>query len=332
MIPRKRIQQKITTGKFVLPVVILLSTFIWLGVCFIKPIAVFSQSSSPVWQLLEPFFLGKTVSLLINFFLYACIGYLLIELNNAFTIIRLRASIQTSLFFIVVCACPELYSLQMGSVSALCMVASTYFLFQSYQHARPSGVIFYSWMFLGLGSLMFPQLLFLIPLYLIGAYNFQSLNAKSFFAGLIGLMAPFWFLLGYAFSFNQMGMFYHPFKELGTFMPVNILVLKGWQIVTLSYISLAFIVAVTHSIINGWQDKIRTRAYINFFSLMGVCLIALIILQPQHFIKIFPLLLVCYSFLAGHFFALTRSRGSNIFFIFSVIGLIALLTYNLWML
>jgi len=332
MIAKKRIQQKMTTGKFVLPVVILSSVVIWLGVYFIKPVAVFSQSSSPVWQLLEPFFLGKTISLLINFFLYAFIGYLLIELNNAFAIIRLRASIQTSLYLIVIAACPELYSLQMGSVSALCMVVSIYFLFQSYQHARPSGVIFYSWMFLGLSSLMFPQLLFLSPLYLIGAYNFQSLNAKSFFAGLIGLMVPLWFLLGYAFSFNQMEMLYHPFEELCAFAPINIFLLKGWQIVTTSYVVLVFIVAIAHSLINGWQDKIRTRAYINFFSLLGICLITLLVLQPQNFIKIFPLLLVCYSFLAGHFFALTHSRGSNIFFIFSLVGLISLLVYNLWML
>lgn len=332
MMIKKRLQQRITTGKFVLPVVMLLSVVIWLGVYLIKPVAVFSQSSSLVWQLLAPFFLGKPVSLLVNFLLYAFIGYLLIELNNAFAIIHLRASIQTSLYFIVISACPELYSLQMGSVVALSMVASIYFLFQSYQHTRPSGVIFYSWIFLGIASLMFPQLLLFSPLYLIGAYNFQSLNPKSFFAGLIGLMVPFWFLLGYAFYFNNMEMFYHPFEALCVFEPINILVLKGWQIVTISFIVLVFIVAVSHSLINGWQDKIRTRAYINFFSLMGTCLLVLLILQPQHYITIFPLLLVFFSFLAGHFFALTRSRGSNIFFIISLAGLAALLSYNLLML
>jgi len=332
MMIKKRIQQRITTGKFVLPVVMLLSVVIWLGVYLIKPVAVFSQSSSLVWQLLAPFFLGKSFSLLINLFLHAFIGYLLIELNNSFAIIRLRASIQTSFYFIVISACPELYSLQMGSVTALCMVGSIYFLFQSYQHAQPSGVIFYSWLFLGLSSLMIPQVLFLAPLYLIGAYNFQSLNPKSFFAGLIGLSVPFWFLFGYAFSFNNMEMLYRPFQELLNFVPINILALKGWQIATISYILIVFIVSVAHSLINGWQDKIRSRAYINFFSLLGTCLLVLLILQGQHFMVIFPFLLVCFSFLAGHFFALTHSRSSNIFFIFSLAGLAALLAYNLWML
>jgi len=329
---KKRIQQRITAGKFVLPVVMLLSVAIWVGGYFIKPMPAFSHSSSAVWQMVEHLFLGKSVDLIVNFLLYSVIGYFLIELNNAFAIIRLRASIQTSFYFIIIAVCPELHPLHMGTVTTLCMVASIFFLFQSYQHTKPTGVIFYSWMFLGLSSLMLPQLLFLIPIYLISAYNFQSLSPKSFFAGLIGLTFPFWFLMGYAFSFNHLDVLYSPFQELINFVPINLFSLKGWQIVTIIYVLLLFIIAVANSLINGWQDKIRTRAYLSFFSLMGVCLFVLIILQPQHFIAIFPLLLVCFSFLAGHFFALTKSRASNLFFIFSLIGLVTLLTYNLWML
>jgi hypothetical protein len=187
-------------------------------------------------------------------------------------------------------------------------------------------------MFLGLSGLILPQLLYLAPVYLIAAYNFQSLNPRSFFAGLLGLTFPFWFLAGYAFTFNHLEMIYHPFQTLITFEPINFLVLKGWQIATISYIILLFVVGVANSLINGWQDKIRTRVYLNFFSLIGTCLLILLILQPQHFVTVFPLLLVCFSFLAGHFFALTKSRSSNIFFIVSLIGLATLLIYNLWML
>lgn len=332
MIVKKRIQQRITTGKFVLPVVMLLSIAIWAGVYSLKPTIVFSKSSSLVWQLLEPFLIEKPVSLIINYLLYAVIGYLLIVLNNTFAIIRLRASIQTSLYFIIIAACPELYPLQIGSVTTLFMVGSIYFLFQSYQQTKSSGSIFYSWMFLGFASLLLPQLLFLTPLYLIGAYNFQSLNPKSFFAGLIGVMVPYWFLLGYAFSLNQFEVLYHPLEQLCTFTPIDFLAFKTWQIAIIIYLALIFFVAITNSLINGWQDKIRTRSYINFFSIMGVCLLALVILQQQHFSTMFPLLLICFSFLAGHFFALTHSRGSNIFFIISLIGLLVLLSFNMWML
>jgi len=71
-------------------------------------------------------------------------------------------------------------------------------------------------------------------------------------------------------------MIYHPFQTLITFEPINLLVLKGWQVATISYIILLFVVGVTNSLINGWQDKIRTRAYLNFFSLIGTCLLVLL--------------------------------------------------------
>ena len=86
----------------------------------------------------------------------------------------------------------------------------------------------------------------------------------SFFAGLLGVMFPFWFLAGYAFTFNHLEMIYHTFQTLITFEPVNLLVLKSWQVATISYIILLFVVGVANSLINGWQDKIRTRAYLNF--------------------------------------------------------------------
>lgn len=330
MIAKKRIQQRITAGRFVLPVVMILSLAIWIGVYIIKPIDVFKVSSSPVWQLIEPFFLGKPLSLVINFILYAFIAYFLIELNNAFAIIRLRASIQTSLYLILIAVCPELYTLHVGTIVTLCVSGSLFFLYRSYQQSRSSADIFYSWMLLGLGSLIFPQLLYLVPVYLIGAYNFQSLNPRSFFAGIIGLSFPYWFLLGYALIFNRLDMFYHPFMELVNFAPIDFLVLKSWQIATICYVILLFLVAVAHSLINGWQDKIRARAYLNFFSLLGISLAVGLILQPQHFITIFPLFLVSFSFLVGHFFVLTHSKASNLFFLFSLIGLGALLGFNLW--
>lgn len=329
---QKRAQQKITMGKFVLPIVMLFSIAIWFGVYSLKPAAHIAQSSSSFWNLITSYLPQEPFSKIINFIIYGVVGYFLIEFNNAFAIIRLRATIQTSVYFIVIAACPQLYSLHAGSVAVLFMTTSIYFLFQSYQHASPSGLIFHSWLFLGLSTLLFPQFLFLVPLYWVAGYNFQSLNFRSLFAGLIGLSVPYWFLLGYAFYFNQMDFVYKMVEELCTFEPIQIESFQSWQIATFIYVFVFFIVAVIHSLATGWQDKIRTRSYLNFFILLELCLATLIILQPHHFVVILPLLLVGFSFLTGHFFALTNGRTSNIYFTISLVGLITLFLYNLWML
>ena len=40
------------------------------------------------------------------FILYSVIGYFLIGLNNAFAIIRMRASVQTAIYFLLISVCP----------------------------------------------------------------------------------------------------------------------------------------------------------------------------------------------------------------------------------
>lgn len=329
---QKRTQQKITMGKFVLPIVMLFSIAIWVLVYFYKPTSGIAQTSSPFWNLFVSYLPQEPFGKIMNIICYGVIGYFLIEFNNTFAIIRLRATIQTSIYFIVIAACPQLYPLHAGSIAVLFMTTSIYFLFQSYQVMRSSNLIFYSWLCLGIASILFPHFLYLIPLYIIGSYNFQSLNFKSFFAGIIGLLLPLWFLFAYAYYFCQTKTLYSLFEELCSFEPISIYALTYWQIATLAFLFIFFVIAMVHSLATGWQDKIRTRSYLNFFSLLEFFLFILILLQPHHFIVVVPLLLVGFSFLTGHFLALTKNRISNIYFIVSLVGLITLFLYNLWML
>lgn len=154
---------------------------------------------------------------LVSFLIYAAIGYFLIELNNRFSIIRMRASVQTAIYFLLVTVCPEMHLLYAGNVAAITFLFSIYFLFKSYQQAQASGYLFYSFLFIGAGSILFPQLTFFSVLWLFEAHRFQSLTFRSFCGALIGWTMPYWMLFGHAFFYDQMELFYHPFKELATF-------------------------------------------------------------------------------------------------------------------
>ena len=263
--------------------------------------------------------------------LYAAIGYFLIELNNTFAIIRMRASVQTSIYFLLVTICPGMHLLYAGDIAAVAFLISLFFLFKSYQHPRPVSYIFHSFVFIGAGSLLFPQLLYFIPLWLIGAYYFQSLTARSFCAALIGLSVSYWFLFGHAFFYGQMELFYQPFVELVHFQPVNPgKDLQLWELVTLGYLFILFIVSAAHCIVSGFEDKIRTRSYLHFLIFINFCIFLFIFLQPAHCMDLLSLLLIGVSILVGHLFVLTNSKAANLFFIGSMTGLILLFCFNVW--
>ena len=262
----RRLQGRITAGRFTLPAVILICIVCWIGTSILLP-AMSSEKEAgyALWQSVCTLYLPAWADRVISFMLYAAIGYFLIELNNTFAIIRMRASVQTSIYFLLVTICPGMHLLYAGDIAAVAFLISLFFLFKSYQHPRPVSYIFHSFVFIGAGSLLFPQLLYFIPLWLIGAYYFQSLTARSFCAALIGLSVSYWFLFGHAFFYGQMELFYQPFVELVHFQPVNPgKDLQLWELVTLGYLFILFIVSAAHCIVSGFEDKIRTRSYLHF--------------------------------------------------------------------
>ena len=224
-----------------------------------------------------------------------------------------------------------MHLLYAGDVAAIAFLFSIYFLFKSYQQSQAAGYLFYSFLFIGAGSIFFPQLTFFSVLWLFEAYRFQSLTFRSFCGALIGWTMPYWMLFGHAFFYDQMELFYHPFRELATFGDLlNLQVLQPWELATLGYLFVLFIVSAAHCVVAGFEDKIRTRAYLQFLIDLTLFLFILIALQPSQCSNLLPLLMISSSILIGHLFVLTNSKTSNVFFIVSLVCLILLFGFNVW--
>lgn len=331
MLRTKRFQNRITAGRLTLPAAILISVACWTLTALLLPQAMptAEQEGYVLWQRFAAACVPQWADRTACFVLHAVIGYFLIGLNNAFGIIRMRASVQTSVYFLLVSVCPWLHTLHAGDVAAVAWLVALYFLFKSYQRTHPSGCLFHASACIGAGSLAFPQLLFFVPVFWIGTYNFQSLTPKSFFASLTGLILPYWFLLGYAFLSGEPRLFLLPFAELADFSPVG----RGfepWLAVSTAFLLVLFLASGTHCLAAGHEDKLRTRSYLNFLIFLSFCLFVGIALQPVMGTHLMPLLLIGVSVLTGHLFVLTGSRGSNLFFIGVLAGLLLLFAFNLW--
>ena len=99
---------------------------------------------------------------------------------------------------------------------------------------------------------------------------------------------------------------------------------------------------------NEWKDPEvnsvnRSAMHTNYFAYasadeakaqflidLTIFLFLLIALQPIYCSALLPLLIISNSILIGHFFVLTNSKSSNVFFIISLVGLILLFAFNIW--
>lgn len=327
---RSRFQQNIVSGRFTLPAVIVFSALVWIMAWGSKPDGI-PSALYPFWQRLLGWLPANFIGEIINFLVYGLAAYLLIELNNAYSLIRIRTSFQCSVFVLLVTACPFLFPLQTGGLAALCFLLAVYFLFRTYQKPEPVGHMFQAFLFIGIGTILFPGMLLYIPLFFIGAFNFKSLGFRTFFAGILGLTLPYWFLFGHAYFYNRMELFYEPFLQLAFLFPADYSRIDLSQIMPGLLAVLLFIVATVHFWATGYKDKIRTRSYLNFWVLVTVWTILYCCLQPQYLGSLYPVMLVGSSILGGHLFVVTSNRLSNLFFIVYFVILLGLTGYNLWM-
>lgn len=300
----KKLQGQVTAGRWTLPIVVFICTLCWVLTSFLLPdltASTVEDSTLSLWQSARDLLLPAWAERLVSYLIYAVIGYSLIELNNRFGIIRMRASMQTAIYFLLVTICPEMHLLYAGDIAALAFLFSIYFLFKSYQQPQAAGYLFYSFLFIGAGSLLFPQLTFLSVLWIFEAHRFQALKPRSFCGALLGWVLPYWFLFGHAFFYNQMELFYRPFTELVTFgKPFDLQILQPWELAVLGYLLVLFIVSAAHCIIAGFEDKIRTRAYLQFLIDLNIFLFLLIALQPTYCANLLPLLMISSSILTGY--------------------------------
>ena len=198
----------------------------------------------------------------INLLVCALTAYLLIEINTAFTLIRTRSTLHVSFYVFLSTACLFLHSFQYAVFAPLTFLIAISQLFSSYESPYPAGSIFHAFFFIGLGSLLFPQLLYFVPLFYLGMISFRSLSLKSFFAGLTGLCVPYWLFFGYAFYYDKMNLFYHPLQELIHFQPISYGTLGMDRIISCGIITLISLVSSVHYFHVSYLDKVRTRIFL----------------------------------------------------------------------
>lgn len=302
-----------------LPVVIivcLIAYFVHSIICPATPVED-SFILLPTWNTIKlPVWLNHICSLST----YILSVYLFVELNNHSDILRTRKTALIASFFLFISFSPELYTFSFAKLSLIAMLFSLFFLFDSYQCRDSSTQLFHSFSILSLGTIFFPQLMYLVPIWFIGSSMLQSLNIRSFFAAIIGLTIPYWFVLSYAFYMDNISIFFAPFLEITRFGSMNILEeIDLDNLLSLALFLILYIISFAHCLATDYNNKIRTRVILHFIIFLNICLFIFAIIQPMYEVQILNLLLPGICLIICHFFSNTRSRISYYLFIATLI-------------
>lgn len=137
------------------------------------------------------------VSAAINVLCLFATGGILLALNKVFTFVRSMTHLFVSAFFLLQLAHPSgLVSLNAGTLLGLMGAVTLMPLFASFQDSHAQRSIFLIFALVATGVMFHYGFLMLIPVYLLGFANMRVLDFKGMLAMLIGLVTPFWIVMG----------------------------------------------------------------------------------------------------------------------------------------
>lgn len=303
----RRFQHKAATGSLTLPVAALFTACVWL---------VPGPSDPFRWA---------------GLLCVALTAYVMVELNNAHSLIRIRSRLISSTFLVLTGSCVFLQADVLRLLPPLFLAAAYYALFHAYQRARPEHAVFSAFACIGIGSLFFPQLLFIVPtFYAAMLFQLHAFSLRTLLAGLLGLVMPFWIRGAADFYLERPDALLPFFYELVRVGPPDYSGIDTHRWAALGVIVCPLVVSILHFLHTYYNDKIRVRMYYYALLCQVVFILAALFALPQHFDVLTSLLIVAASPLLAHYFALTENRVTNGFFILWLIIICYLTLGNLW--
>ena len=258
---------------------------------------------------------------------------LVMRINSKNLLIRIYSRSVSVAFIFLSCAAVFLFPSWTGGIVQLCCIAALMLLFDSYQDQAAVWNVYYAFLFLGISSMFDATIVFYLPLlWIMMKIIVYTLSWRTFFASLLGLATPYWFMTGWLIWQNNGDL--HAIVSL--FDVQDILQFPfDFSFVSLScqlimaFATLLLVIGSIHFIHSSFRDKIRVRQIYYGFITLGLYSLAILVLQPHNELAL-RMLIFAASPLTGHYWALTNSRISNILFIVLTVAIIALTAFNLW--
>ena len=259
------------------------------------------------------------------------VAYAIHKVCSVNSVIPLRTWMTAAVLLLLAAMCTFAHRGDVTLGGALCYAVSLHFLFQSYQQYYAERWVFQAFLFLGLACLTLPPLYLLAPLYLLSMFvQLGSLTLRSLLAAMFGLFIPLEFYAGVLLLTGNTEPLLLLRQQLTAFAPTAIAEWPLQPAVSFLLVALLFSVAAIHYAYTNYNDKIRPRMFNYVLISQSALLLALLLLQPHHYVRLTPFILVAVSPVVARYFALGRGRWALFFFLLGTLLLMGATVFNLW--
>ena len=265
----------------------------------------------------------KDIAFWSTLLLHFGIALALLRANYLFAVIRTRTVLPTVFFLLMTTSSPMFYSEWKGSLAVAGAMICTVFLFDSYQKPESQTNALNIGLLLTLCSFVWAPIICLFPLFWIGFYSFKSLNFKTFFASITGVVVVWLFVFVWSIYNGGVQVFIDVFSAFGDILEIHPFTWNFREWIVFGFVLILVIISGVNIFISGISEKIRTETYLKKLFLASVSIAIALVLQSECHIWIL-LVYLPISVILSHLFTLSTRRATSwtlIFFIFFFLGI-----------
>jgi hypothetical protein len=204
----------------------------------------------------------------------------LMQYANYFLILfRERTKLPFCLFLLLNSANYGFIPLHAASVASFFLIFCMLELFKGYQDGMTPNSAYKALFLLGLGSLFWVHILWLLPLFWYGMYQFRLLNLRNIIASLLGIFTLYWMILGVCMWKQDYSIITTAVQDLTAFntdLPVELLQVERLAMPLVVFLLMAFFTLYLR--FHKFEVGLRTRQFVLFLSAIAKYLIPFFIL------------------------------------------------------
>lgn len=252
--------------------------------------------------------------------------YLMAEMNNRNTLLRIRSRMMSCVYlFLATLQISFAVSWQLASVQAISLLCLCLML-SIYRDRNNAGAIFTIFLLMSIASMIWVRFLYFVPIVLLLlSAPLYAMSLKGLSAAIMGLILPYWLSVPYLVYIQDYNPLIDHFVQLADVsIFFNYTGTTIGQVVMYALLLIMFLIGWSHFVRNSYKDKLKTRNLFNFFMIQALILFIVTPLAPAIADYTLSILVLIVSPVIAHFFALTEMKATNITFIATIIIVMAL--------
>ena len=258
--------------------------------------------------------------------------YTLHELNLSHVLLRINSRTISFTFAALMTASVFLHAFLPGFIVMFFVLISLFFLFRAYHQDFSAGNSFVAFLCLGISTLFYPKMIWMIPTYILSFYLLRALNPRSISGAVLGLITPLWLVGSIAYILDEMVLFSGILHQMVDFEWGGYALHSTSQTMMIWLAFAIFLIGSVDFLLRNYLDKTRVRVLYYVVLLHGVSYFLLLLLQPVSVLTLLPVAIVFSGIMGGHYVSNDDTPLSN--FLVCVFTILILVSYilNTWIL